>query len=157
AFDGSGLRLVEAPFPKLPMVVFDRVGVDGPFALYPDGSICDSVGGTLVAAEFRERPLMRMSYQVSNGGSRLVAAAGLRDLHCIDLSAAKPAWRPLGNADTDRFLVGPAADYAVSRRVQLRRQMQSIGINEHGDLVLTSNKQKSIVIDKQRHSIVYVG
>ena len=149
ACDGTGIQLIDVPLAPAPIAVFDRIGVEGPLALYPDGSVRNSAGEMLVPPAALVRPLLRFSCRVSNNGTRLIAdflCPTDAVAHCLDLAAPHPKWQPLGKVNRDRFLLGPQADFAVDRRISLRRHIQGICVNRANNLTLISRRNKAVVL-----------
>jgi hypothetical protein len=159
SFDGAGLHLVDVPLPPSPMAVFCPIGRDGPAGLYADGAIRDSLGNTLVDPSVWSNTIMRYSHQISDDGNRLVVSIptpeGTKNLG-IDLQQPKPAWVPMKDLNSRRFLLGERADLCIDSSVQLRRNMQGICVID-GDLTLISGRNKQLSLQSRIGKLVYAG
>lgn len=155
AFDGRNLQLETVPISSgyLARLLFDRQGVDGPWAVYPDGSVEAAGGQRIHYPAPLKGPLQQV--RASRDGHRLVAVTG-SGVHELDLRSDKGWIRTDSPGDWTGSLVMPL-NWSHNLPGMAPKRFTSIFVNRKGELSLISQRSQTWTFTGQANGAVVLS
>jgi hypothetical protein len=152
AFDGRSLRLEKVPIESsyLARLLFDRQGVDGPWAVYPDGSVEAAGGQRIQCATPFKGPLQHV--RASRDGHRLVAVTGA-GVYRLDLRSNKGWTSTSCPVNWTGSLIMPL-NWSHDLPGMAPKRFTSIFVNRKGELSLISQRSQTWTFTRQTNGSV---